>query len=390
MTLDGSPLSFDAAPCIEEGRVLVPMRGVLEALGYSVQWQAETRTVLAEKGDVSISMPLDSPTVTVNQEAVSIDVPARLKAERTFVPLRFLAEYSGASVRWNGDYATVIIRSAPAEQTQPKDSVVYLQTNKMQGSGVVLSADGLIVTNYHVIEGASTLQFVFHDGQIYQGKTTVVGLNPQRDIALLQIEKNDLIPAAVSERYQIGDEVTAIGSPLGRRNLATEGVISGFDRDIISSTAVIEKGSSGGGLFNAGGKLIGITSSYGGGQYLAIPMTLVEQVPRDLSIPLAELKTYTYQPTAPQNPRCTREGNYAYVSWSPVYGASKYSVYTAPTKDGPYTKLTNTSLGSDTWYWGFPHAFGISVNPQSPYYLKVSATINGVETPLSKPLKIQK
>ena len=388
VTLNHTPLAFDTPPVIENGRVLVPMRGILESLGYSVHWQEQNKTVSAIKGDMTISLPLDSQTVQINNEPVTIDVPAKLHNSRTFVPLRFLAEYCGANVIWDNASSTVVIHSNDAVGYKKEDSVVYLQTNKMQGSGVILSSNGLIATNYHLIENASTAQFIFNNGQVYQGKTTVVGLDQQRDIALLQIEKTGLTPALISETFAVGDAVTAIGAPNAVRNTATTGVIAGFDQDMISATAVIAKGSSGGGLFDASDKLIGITSSFGNGQYHSIPISDFLQVPRGLSIPLENIKDYPYTPEAPQNLRFTKERNYAYVSWSPVYGAEYYYVYTANSENGKYTKLKNPTLKSDIWYWGFPQSFGISINPKRPYYMKVSAVVNGVETPLSPPLKI--
>ena len=189
VTLNGKQLAFDTAPYIENGRVMVPMRGVLESLGYSVHWKEHTQTVVAMKNGMELSLPLNSKTITVNDKQVSIDVPAQLHGSRTFVPLRFLAEYSGADVQWDAASSTVVIHSAEAEGYKKEDSVVYIQTNKMQGSGVVLSANGLIATNFHLIENASAMQFIFHNGSIYQGKTTIVGLDPQQDIALLKIEK---------------------------------------------------------------------------------------------------------------------------------------------------------------------------------------------------------
>lgn len=390
VTLNGKQLSFDTAPYIENGRVLVPMRGVLESLGYSVHWKEHTQTVVAMKNGMELSLPLNSKTITVNDKQVSIDVPAQLHGSRTFVPLRFLAEYSGADVQWDAASSTVVIHSAEAENYKKEDSVVYIQTNKMQGSGVVLSANGLIATNFHLIENASAMQFIFHNGSIYQGKTTIVGLDPQQDIALLKIEKKGLTPALISQQYDIGDPVTAIGSPNSVRNTATQGNIAGFDQDMISATAVIAKGSSGGGLFDASGRLIGMTSSFGNGQYFSIPMVNVLQVPQDLSIPLSEIKNYPYTPAAPKNLRFVKKNNYAYVSWSPVYGAEHYYVYTSNSENGTYKKLKNNSLKSDIWYWGFPQSFGISINPKRPYYMKVSAVVNGVETPLSPPLKISR
>lgn len=388
--MDDQQLTFDEAPFIENDRVLAPMRGILEALGYTIHWQEHTQTVLALNEDVTISLRINSETATVNGKTVSIDAPAKIKNGRTFVPLRFLAEYSGAEVSWNGSTSTVSIYSpAAATENNMKRSVVYIQTNKMQGSGVILSSDGLIATNYHVIEGASTAQFVFADGSIYQGTTTVIGLKPASDIAILRIDKSGLKAATTSLSRSVGEAVTAIGSPGGQRNKVTTGVIKGFDQDVISTTAVISQGSSGGGLFNSQGQLIGMTSSYGDGQYFSIPISQVLQVSKNLSIPLSSMKNYTYIAPAPQNLRARIESDgYAYVSWSPVYGAEHYYVYKSASPDGPYTRIKNSS--GEKWYWGYPQSFGISVNSGQTYYLQITAVVDGQETLPSDYIKISK
>ena len=387
--LNGRPLSFDAAPYIENGRVLVPLRGVLEALDYSVYWQAHTHSVLAMKENIRINLPIDSKTVQVNQESVQIDVPATLKNNRTYVPLRFLAEYSGAEVQWDKAASTVLISYNAKKEIQKADSIVYIQTNKTQGSGIVLSENGLICTNYHIIKNASTAQFVFHNGQVYQGNTSIVGLDRQNDIALLKIDLKGLTPARTSLDYSSGEAVTAIGSPNGQRNTSSSGIICGYDRDVISTTAMIANGSSGGGLFNSSDMLIGMTSFYSDGQYFSIPLSKIMKVPQLISIPLQEMKNDVYTPSAPQNLRCSKDENYAYISWTPIYGADYYRVYTSSNKNGTYLPLKN-SKGDEKWYWGFPQAFGITFQPSGSFYLKVSAVVNGTETPLSHPIKIEK
>ena len=120
VTLNGKQLSFDASPYIENGRVLVPMRGVLESLGYSVEWQNDTKSVLAANSETRILMPLGSTQVTVNDKSVSVDAPAKLVSGRTLVPLRFLAEYSGADVTWDNATKTVNITSKE-EPEVPED-----------------------------------------------------------------------------------------------------------------------------------------------------------------------------------------------------------------------------------------------------------------------------
>ncbi|MGN0135578.1 stalk domain-containing protein [Anaerotignum sp.] len=392
ITLNDQAVSFDEAPFIENDRVLVPVRGILESLGYTVHWQEHTQTVLALSDDVTISLSINSKTALVNGESVSVDAPAKIKNGRTYVPLRFLAEYSGAEVNWDSRTSTVSIYAADATaENTMKKSVVYIQTNKMQGSGVILSSDGLIATNYHVIENASTAQFIFSDGTIYQGATTVVGLKPESDIALLRISKDGLQAATPSQSFQVGEAVTAIGSPGGQRNTVSTGVISAYDRDYISTTAVISQGSSGGGLFRSNGQLIGITSAYGDGHYFSIPISQVLQVSQNLSVPLSQMKNYTYTPPAPQNLRMQVENDgYAYVSWSPVYAAEYYRIYTSASPDGPFTPMKNPNNNSEKWYWGFPYCFGISANQGQSYYLHISAVVNGQETLPSETIKISR
>lgn len=388
VVLDGKPLSFEEPPYIENSRVMVPMRGVLESLGYTVQWQVQTKTVVAHNQDTTISLPVGSQTATVNGKVVSIDAPAQVKEARTFVPLRFMAEYSGATVLWEGSTKTVTIRKKTITQSI-KDPVVYIQTDIGQGSGVILSEDGLIVTNFHVIENASSALFIFQDDSTYQDETTIVGMNPQRDIALLKINKSGLTPATISTQYNFGDTVFAVGCPCGRRNVVTTGIIDGFDMDIISATASFDFGNSGGGLFDSSGRLIGITSFIQGWENFSIPISVAMQVPQNLTMPLGNITKFPYLPGPPENLRCeTEDDGYAYISWKPAHDADYYYVYYSESPNGPFELMDNQTLGGKIWYWGFPHCFAIETWPDKPYYIKVASVVNGRVTAESKPLKI--
>ncbi|KXL53527.1 putative serine protease HhoB precursor [Anaerotignum neopropionicum] len=389
VTLNGYPLPLSAPALIENDRVLVPMRSIMEALNYTVVWHQDSRTVEATKDDTQLFLTINNPIALVNQESVTLDAAATLSDNTTMVPLRFVAEYSGATVEWNGETYTVIITTRQISQGDLTDSVVYLQTNKMQGSGIILSSDGLIATNFHVIEGASLVQMVFADNSIYQGNATVVGLDAQRDIALLQIDKENLIPATVAASIVKGDAVTTVGAPKGNRNTVSQGFINDFNQDIISASAFIDHGSSGGALFNSSGKLIGMTSSYSDEESFAIPVSEIMKVPKNLSIPIRQMKSYSYTPSAPQNLDYRLENNSAYVTWAPVYDADYFYVYISYTKGGTFAKLQNKALGGDTWYWGFPQCFGISTINNRAVYIKVSAVRNGIETPTTDALEIQ-
>lgn len=144
------------------------------------------------------------------------------------------------------------------------------------GSGVVFTADGLILTNHHVIEGAATSRVIFQDGRIYEAE--IMGSDELTDLAVLRVQADDLIPIefGTTANLQIGDRAIAVGNPLGLEGGAslTVGVVSAFDREVntgdttplfgmLQTDAPITNGSSGGALVNAEGKLIGITTAIG-------------------------------------------------------------------------------------------------------------------------------
>ena len=388
VSLDGYPLPLAAPAVIQNDRVLVPMRSIMESLGYTVIWHSDTHTVEASKENTQLFLTIDEPIAIVNQESVVLDAAATLSESTTMVPLRFVAEYSGATVEWEAATYTIFITTSDATQGELTDSVVYIQTNKIQGSGIVLSSDGLIVTNYHVIENASMIQMVFSDDSVYQESATIVGLDPEKDIALIKINREDLIPASIETTFSKGDSVTAVGAPNGSRNTISEGTINDFNEDIISSSAFIDHGSSGGALFNSRGSVIGMTSSYSDDQYFAIPIGEIMKVTKNLSIPIKQMKDYSYTPTAPKNLRYWIEDGYANVTWSPVYDADYYYVYIAYTKNGKFTKLHNKALSGDIWYWGFPQCFGISPANNSTIYIKVSTVRDSIESQTTEPLEI--
>ena len=102
-------LIFDTPPIIENSRTLVPFRAIFEALDMDVDWNDESRTAIGTSDDVTIELPIDSTTATVNGAAVTLDVPAMLYNARTMVPLRFIAESTGADVDWCEATRTVTI-----------------------------------------------------------------------------------------------------------------------------------------------------------------------------------------------------------------------------------------------------------------------------------------
>lgn len=110
VTLNGTKIDFaDQEPTIVEGRTLVPLRAIFEALGASVEWDGATSTVTSQKGDTTISLTIGTNTLYRNGEAKVLDVPAQIMNGRTMVPARAVAEAYGVNVGWDGNTRTVIL-----------------------------------------------------------------------------------------------------------------------------------------------------------------------------------------------------------------------------------------------------------------------------------------
>ena len=109
--VDGEYVKFDVQPTIKEGRTLVPVRAIFEALGAEVDWNGDTRTAVSSKGDTKVSVQIDNSVMKVNDADVVLDVPAQLIDNRTLVPVRAISEAYDCYVDWNGDKRTVIVVS---------------------------------------------------------------------------------------------------------------------------------------------------------------------------------------------------------------------------------------------------------------------------------------
>ena len=148
----------------------------------------------------------------------------------------------------------------------------YQTTAAVSGSGFILTEDGYILTNFHVIEDSNSITVTAYDGTTYDA--TVVGYDESNDIAVLKVEAEGLTPVVLgdSDDLNVGDTVVAIGNPLGELTFSlTSGVVSALDREVTMSSGVtmdliqtdcaINSGNSGGALFNLYGEVIGITNA---------------------------------------------------------------------------------------------------------------------------------
>ena len=171
------------------------------------------------------------------------------------------------------------------------------------GSGFVISADGLVITNNHVIENADEITCVFSDGR--EIRAELVGTDPETDVAVLKLQTPDPVPfveLADSDQAEVGDWVMAIGNPFGFGGSVSAGIISAQNRatggrydDFIQTDAAINRGNSGGPLFNLAGEVVGVNTAIisptGGsiGIGFAIPANMVKRISGQL-IEFGELR----------------------------------------------------------------------------------------------------
>lgn len=183
------------------------------------------------------------------------------------------------------------------QRLQP--AVVTVLVGEGGGSGVIWDDQGRIVTNHHVIEGATSLRVVLATGE--RLPANIIATDPQTDLAVIQVDHGGLKPAEFADALpQVGELAIAIGSPLGFENSVTAGIISGLHRsvpsggttpalvDLVQTDAAISPGNSGGALIDSRGRVVGINVAYipptGGAVSIgfAVPSPTVETVVRQL------------------------------------------------------------------------------------------------------------
>lgn len=236
----------------------------------------------------------------------------------------------------NASAATLVVIDLAdiVDETAPSVVEVFTETKQVShffqeyvtegaGSGVILTEDGYIVTNHHVIDGASTIKVRLNNGQTYTAALT--GTDSKTDLAVLKIDAEDLPAAklADSSKARVGSFVIAIGNPLGELGgTVTEGIISAKDREVtidretmtlLQTSAAVNPGNSGGGLFNLDGELVGIVNAKSSGSDIeglafAIPANTVQEITQ-------ELIQHGYVTGRPQLGITVAELARPYISW---------------------------------------------------------------------------
>lgn len=254
-----------------------------DSLSFSEQFRQNPNARLAAYDAIN-AQPVDLTQAAENSLHAVVHIKSTQQAKEQTVTVRDpFAEIFG-DIFGNGG------RQQRRVQTQPRVGF---------GSGVIISKDGYIVTNHHVIDGADEIVVKLNDNREFKGR--VIGTDPNSDLALVKIEGDDFptVPIGDSDALKVGEWVLAVGNPFNLTSTVTAGIVSAKARTLgvygiggvesfIQTDAAINQGNSGGALVNAKGELVGInavlsspTGAYAGYGF-AIPTSVMTKVVSDL------------------------------------------------------------------------------------------------------------
>ena len=238
------------------------------------------------------------------QAAQAVQTAAQAKDDENVVVNTVVHTNTGDKTLTPQEVYNMYVNSVVGVTTSGTTTNVFGQETQFaaSGSGFIISDDGYIVTNHHVIEDASSVKVTLYDGTSYDAE--IIGSDASNDVALLKVDATGLTPVAIgdSDELEVGDQVAAIGNPLGQLTFSlTVGYVSALDRAIntdgtpinmLQTDAAINSGNSGGPLFDMNGNVIGITTAkYSGntssgssieGIGFAIPINDVMSIVNDL------------------------------------------------------------------------------------------------------------
>ncbi len=211
VTVNGDAVAFTGQPPLSQnGRTLVPLRGVLEKIGATVRYSGPTKTIRATKGDTNISLTLGENEATVNQKQVKLDVPAQSVKGTTLVPLRFVAESLGADVRYDGATRVIAIRTdgKPNVIVPPKKGA----TTKPAKPSTELFSGIFVDFVKELKDGDTEVSLKMTDGRV---------LTMTRDAELMYANQK-----IGFDDLRSGDKIIATIPATGEKNRATKAAVS--------------------------------------------------------------------------------------------------------------------------------------------------------------------
>ena len=229
--------------------LIVVVAAISAGLGYSLDQQYQIKFNQLSNQNIALQKSIDALADELGLTASELRSSIESTSES-------LAELSAVS----GDFSGIVEDAV--------DGVVSVLTDKGQGSGVVYSDDGYIITNYHVVQNANDIVVLFSDGDT--ADAVFLGADTINDIALLSVSSSGLyeLDFGNSNDVKIGEKVVALGNPLGLSFTVTEGIVSAKNRVIkegsaglIQTDVAVNPGNSGGPLLNTDGEVIGIINA---------------------------------------------------------------------------------------------------------------------------------
>lgn len=238
-------------------------------------------------------------------------------------------------------------------------SVIYIQTQTdyriNQGSGFFISKDGILVTNYHIIEKANAAVIIDDNNNRYYNPY-IIGYDKSKDIAILKLKENvtdvSYCKLGDSSLLKTGQKLYTVSSPYGEKNIISEGVVSEINNNSIKFTSEIAYGSSGGTLLTPNGDAVGIISQLnidGKNTNVAIAINTLQSVKKDKYLTLYQLNKQSLDTSlkVPTNLKAVAiSHNKVNLSWDKVNEADYYHVYYSYSLDGPYNpyKMNGSKL----------------------------------------------
>lgn len=177
VSVDWDEIDFDVSPIIIEGRTMVPLRAIFEALDAQVEWDGITRTVKGFRQNINVSLLVDSKTAIVNGEEIQLDVPATIVAGRTLVPARFISESLGAKVTWDAKLRKVEVLTQDVIHITDSNFEKVIRKSIKKYSGDLFSSD---LKSIKVLEGRES------------GISNIEGIQYMKNIKYLYLEKNNI------------------------------------------------------------------------------------------------------------------------------------------------------------------------------------------------------
>jgi S1-C subfamily serine protease len=274
--IDGILMDSADTPFIENGRVLIPLRAVVEYLSGTIHWYPDEQQIIGFRGARGFDLTIGASRANLSDGSVyELDVPAKIVASRTYVPLRFVSEAMGCQIEWDGEERTVRIATVMVEAKKEVEelaapTLLMVTTDQNTGSGFFYSKDGQVITTADLVEEAEWIKVTTGDGTEYMAEPLVV--DHVFNLAKLRVkrEAGEIFPVF---RYfddflgLVGDErVFALGSPLLMDSPASAGMISAKSPssgqpgsiNTYRVTAAITEDNKGGPLVKENGALIGV------------------------------------------------------------------------------------------------------------------------------------